>query len=400
MKVLVISGSPLYQVGNRYYGFDTWIRLPIGLAEKLDDVSLLTAVHPAPGGQPPANTWEVQLGKLKVIPCNLFNDFTAYMKGWLRQRNDWKRELAAHFDDHDLVLMRYPNPGLGLVSRVAEQMGKPLLLMINGNIKMLDRFIGHRGIKNIFYQAIAGMMVAHEVFWARKAKIIYAYSELLAKRHRKTAQKIILRMDPHLRDEDFVDRADTCQKRPIHLLRICWVIPLKGLECLIEAVHLLSERGLDVVLEIVGHARDENYKKQLEDLVLAKGLTGKIIFAGWVPFDKIGEAYLRADIQVISSLTEGFPRCIVEGSARGVPLVSTDCGGIPDVMTHEKNALLVPVENAPAMAKAIERMILDETLRGTIIKNGYTLAHQASFATLGLEFVEDMHAVLRESLVI
>ncbi len=69
--------------------------------------------------------------------------------------------------------------------------------------------------------------------------------------------------------------------------------------------------------------------------------------------------YETADIVAIPSLSEGSPNVLLEAMAFGVPVVATDVGGIPEIVTHEETALLVPARDPAAMAAAIYRMISD-----------------------------------------
>lgn len=69
--------------------------------------------------------------------------------------------------------------------------------------------------------------------------------------------------------------------------------------------------------------------------------------------------YETADIVAIPSLSEGSPNVLLEAMAFGVPVVATHVGGIPEIVTHEETALLVPARDPAAMAAAIYRMISD-----------------------------------------
>lgn len=398
MKLLVVSHSPLYKMGSEYFAYDTWIKFPIDLSRHFEKLTLVVQVKLVNNGIVPQNSWKVDLANVRVEDSDIFGDFVSYFKLLPTRYFRWKRQIDNLVNHHDVVLFRYPNVGVGFVSKATQRFRKPFIMMINGDIEKIDRVIGNKGLKKLFYKFVTKCLVYSEKKCAQKATVVYAYSRILAERHRRCGADIRLRMDSHLRKDNVVFRQDTCQLDEIKLLRICWVTPLKGLECLLKAMASLVRKGLKLKLEIVGSERNLDYRLELESLAKRLGLTDKVVFSAWIPFEKIWEAYDRNDIQIVSSITEGFPRCIVEGAARGLPLVSTTAGGIPDVMLHEHNALLVPIEDPLAMSLAIERMVLDHNLRKKIIRNGYRLAEGATFETLGIKYVDEIkNLVMKEA---
>ena len=96
---------------------------------------------------------------------------------------------------------------------------------------------------------------------------------------------------------------------------------------------------------------------------------------GYASYGKSIYDRMRAsDILVLPSLSEGTPHVLVEARANGLPCISTTVGGVPITVTDGYDALLVPPKNSDAIARAIERVISDEDLRRTLIRNGLTAA--------------------------
>ncbi|MDO8769902.1 MAG: glycosyltransferase [Burkholderiaceae bacterium] len=69
--------------------------------------------------------------------------------------------------------------------------------------------------------------------------------------------------------------------------------------------------------------------------------------------------FATADMVVLPSYREGLPKSLIEAAACALPLVTTDVPGCREVVTHEVDGLLVPVKDAKALARAIERLHLD-----------------------------------------
>lgn len=106
--------------------------------------------------------------------------------------------------------------------------------------------------------------------------------------------------------------------------------PLKGVKTLLYAFSLLNEERNNMALVFVG---DGPIKKNLEDFVKLKNLTGKVIFTGWVrnPID-----YMQYfDVLVLPSLYEGCPSVILEAFSLGIPVLGSKAGGIPELLNYE-----------------------------------------------------------------
>jgi glycosyltransferase involved in cell wall biosynthesis len=83
----------------------------------------------------------------------------------------------------------------------------------------------------------------------------------------------------------------------------------------------------------------------------------------------------KADILIISSLSEGMPLVLVEAMEFGKPLIATNVGGIPEIIKNSYNGILVE-PNALELYSAIKKLITDENLRNDIIKNARKSAEQ------------------------
>lgn len=91
----------------------------------------------------------------------------------------------------------------------------------------------------------------------------------------------------------------------------------------------------------------------LEKLAAGLGMTDAVIFTGRVDNEDMAALYRSADIMVNPSLADNMPISVLEALASGVPVVSTDVGGVPYLVEHGKTALLVPAQDPVAMADAI-----------------------------------------------
>ncbi len=128
-------------------------------------------------------------------------------------------------------------------------------------------------------------------------------------------------------------------------------------ECVLRAFLLIQELFPNATLTIAG---DGSLRATLESYATAKKL--KATFVGKVSQKRMSELYAAADVYVNTPKIDNMPISILEAFASGVPVVTTDAGGIPWVVRNESNGLVVPVGDHLAVAGAIERILRDRTL--------------------------------------
>jgi glycosyltransferase involved in cell wall biosynthesis len=160
------------------------------------------------------------------------------------------------------------------------------------------------------------------------------------------------------------DRADARARLGIPQVRmLLWVgrmVPVKGLDVLLEACLRLKSRNLRFRLYLVG---DGPLLESLETRVKADGLQEQVYFAGAVPNEKLADWYRAADLTVLPSRSEGVPNVLLESLACGTPFVASRVGGVAD-LAENPELDLVPPEDADALAAAIVRRLHSVTEPG------------------------------------
>jgi glycosyltransferase involved in cell wall biosynthesis len=166
--------------------------------------------------------------------------------------------------------------------------------------------------------------------------------------------------------------------------------PGKGLETLIDALpHVLARHPA----ARVALAGDGPERSGLAERARAAGVIDAVTFLGEHP-DPI--AVLRgADIFLLTSWAESFPYVILEAMAVGLPIVSSDVGGVAEALTDGVTGLLVPARDPGATAAALNRLLADEQLR---IRLGTAAHRSVSTRFTRTAMVAGMSAVYRELL--
>ena len=139
----------------------------------------------------------------------------------------------------------------------------------------------------------------------------------------------------------------------------------KNFFMLIDAFEKAYENHNELELRLYG---DGELKQELEQYIEDKKLSENVKLMGRT--NDMKSMLESIDLYVLSSDYEGMPNSLMEAMAAGVPCVSTDCPtGPSDLIENEKTGLLVPVNDADSMAKAIEKMLF-ELEKQKIAENG------------------------------
>lgn len=145
---------------------------------------------------------------------------------------------------------------------------------------------------------------------------------------------------------------------------------MKGHDVAVEAARHLAARGVRFHLAFVGSGSREALVRRA---VADAGLTDRISFTGFVR--DMPEAMAAVDVALYAALeSEGMSRVIFEYLAMGTPLVATRVGVIPEVLEHERTALLVPAGEPAALAAALEHVLADPALAARVGASGRELA--------------------------
>jgi glycosyltransferase involved in cell wall biosynthesis len=161
--------------------------------------------------------------------------------------------------------------------------------------------------------------------------------------------------------------------------------PKKGVEYLIDAVA-----DIGVPLTIVG---DGPERDTLE--TLAKESNAEVRFEGFVDPKDVSEYYLSAEILVLPSVEgEGMPNAVLEAMARGLPVITTDSGGLPSMIEHGKTGVLVPMRDSDSLANAIEILHTDPKKRSEIGANARRYVRENHSWSSHVDRVEKIYSQL------
>jgi glycosyltransferase involved in cell wall biosynthesis len=160
-----------------------------------------------------------------------------------------------------------------------------------------------------------------------------------------------------------------------NLIYIGWIEEYKGILDLLIAISNIKKEieGLTIYVygfgSIVGKVKSMIKDLQIED---------KVMLCGWANETAKLKALAEADIYVLPSHAEGFPNALIEALASGVPCISTDVGGVADIIINNETGILVPPNNPKQLGNAILALYKNEKLRQKLSVNGRQQAEKCN----------------------
>jgi glycosyltransferase involved in cell wall biosynthesis len=143
---------------------------------------------------------------------------------------------------------------------------------------------------------------------------------------------------------------------------------LYNVACTIRAFRIVQDRRPDASLVLVGGGPQEAMLRQLAtDLKLRN-----VSFAGRVSPDAIARYYAANDIYIQSPNIDNMPASVMEAYASGLPVVSTDAGGVPAILTHGEQGLLAPLDDHAMLAAHVLRLLDDAQYARQLVRAAYS----------------------------
>lgn len=178
---------------------------------------------------------------------------------------------------------------------------------------------------------------------------------------------------PNPLDVDAYDHRSREDPRP----RLLWLRayhPIYGPAVAVRAAALLAEHHPDLRLTMVG--ADKGDRARIQELAEALGVEDQVRVGGFAGPQQKAALFADHDIFVNTSRVDNRPVSVVEAAACGLCIVSTDVGGIPDLVAAGRSALLVPPDDPEALARAVERLLTEEGLGARLSAGARVVAEE------------------------
>ncbi len=295
---------------------------------------------PKPGFSKEKFSENITIYKVGIHKKNLHFWRKAEVLEWLfKARFHYRRLLREN--DYDLVHAFFGFPTGWLCYRSAEKL--PYIISLRGS-----DVPGYNIRLGLDYRLMAGLF---RRIWSGAALVV-ANSNGLRKLALEFMPDLDIRVIPNGVDtEKFHPSQKQTLTKPIQALTVCRLIRRKRIDLLIRAVARAKELGLDVRLNIAGHG---DLMEPLQRLAGQLSIADSVAFMGAVPAERMPQLYRDNHIFIMSSAHEGMSNAMLEAMASGLPIITTRCEGVEELI--EDNGIVVEDPRAEVIAEAVKEL--------------------------------------------
>jgi glycosyltransferase involved in cell wall biosynthesis len=312
-------------------------------AGRNDLVVDVLASAPSPGFSTEQLSDNIAIYKVGVHKKNLHYWRKIEVIEWLARAKATYHRLMDK-NDYDLVHAFFGLPTGWLCYRTADRL--PYIISLRGS-----DVPGEHARLQLEYKLFGPLL---KRIWKRASALV-ACSEGLKKRALKFLSSVDIDVIPNgVELGTFYPAAANELSGTLKLLTVGRLSVTKRVEMLIEAVRLLREQNRPVRLTIAGGG---GMLEKLKELVEQQGVNRIVNLAGRVEVDKMPDIYRQNDIFVSASMQEGMSNAMLEAMASGLPIITTPCEGVSELIAD--NGIVVGNESAGAIAQAIGKLAED-----------------------------------------
>jgi glycosyltransferase involved in cell wall biosynthesis len=297
---------------------------------------------------------------------------------WLFKAKSHYRKLLRE-NDYDLAHAFFGFPTGWLCYRTADKL--PYIISLRGS----DVPGEHARLK-LDYKILGPVFGA---IW-KKAAALVAPSEGLKDRALKFLPSVAIDVIPNGVELDRFTPAETTQKAEIlRLITVGRLSVTKRVEILIDAVEILHREAREVRFTIVGGGQ---MQQNLKQTALEKNLANIIELTGRIDAEDMPQVYRQNDIFISASMQEGMSNAMLEAMASGLPLITTRCEGVDELIAD--NGIIVNNADAREIADALRKIADDRRTYKQMAVAARTQAQKFTWNKVASQYIELYHKIL------
>jgi glycosyltransferase involved in cell wall biosynthesis len=236
------------------------------------------------------------------------------------------------------------------------------------------------------YKILAPVFAA---IW-RKASALVACSEGLKQRAQLFMPSVSIDVIPNGVELDRFFPAETSEKsKVLRMITVGRLSVTKRIEMLIDAVEILHRTACKLHLTIVGGGKTE---RQLRKNVAERELTDVIKITDRIDSEKMPELYRQNDIFISASMQEGMSNAMLEAMASGLPIVTTRCEGLAELI--DGNGLIVEQDRIEELAKAVKKLADNPELYKQMSIAARKQAEKFDWANVASSYIEQYRKII------
>lgn len=205
----------------------------------------------------------------------------------------------------------------------------------------------------------------------------------------------ILHLPNTVESELFTRKTDySIDYKNIHMVYTAVVYPGKGQITIIHALQNLKDKGIMANIDFIGDILDLEYKDEIVKCAHNLGVSNQFKFCGRIDNVELRSKLYKYDIYLCPSHMEMSPYNILEAKSAGLPIIASNVGGIPDLITNGVDGYLVPFNNHREYANKVEMLIKDDILREKIGNAAFIYTQTNTAKTAGCllkAFIDLLH---------
>lgn len=225
------------------------------------------------------------------------------------------------------------------------------------------------------------LSTVHSICSPDKIKVIPLGFDLLKFRENLAEKRTETRQNWKLKDDE------------VAVAIVGRLAPIKNHGLFLDTLALLAEKGIRARYFIVGDGQEKPMiEKRVKELEDQYGLN--IELTSWIK--DIATFNAGMDIICLSSDNEGTPVSLIEAQASGVPVISTDVGGVKDILDEGNTGFVVPKKDPEAFAEKLQMLIENKEIRSKMSQNGWNFVRDKFHYTTLVKNMENYYAELIE----
>ncbi len=386
-SLLVINDGKVYKCHESYFIKDTFPLFIKELLKYIDKITMCVPIIDIPIESCSG------LGKLQdvsspsgvsIVDSFAYNTFFGY---FMKFPSIIKQipVFIALIRGNDAIFMRSNSLNIFVVFVLSRLLRKPTIMYVVGDVEQVAvEGTKYKGALRYLVRILGMMHTTCMRYIVAKSEISFFVGKALMEKYGSfennyTSYTSIVKAD------DIIESVscDIMKRRIIYVGRLSHE---KGLTYLIKAVRLLLDSGIKISLSIVG---DGPEKDTLVELCKNEGIFDQCTFHGHIPYGKeMREIYAESGVFVLPSTSEGVGKVLVEAMSQGIPVIASDVGGLPDIVTDKDNGVLVPPRDSQAIAEAVELVMTDKSFRQKVVDNGLAFAREHTLESRAMYVAE------------
>jgi len=389
-RLLVVGSDPVWKKNDKYFTLSPFNTFFSAFLQYFDHVSMAL---PFLGDKIQIKNGIAMPEDIEIVELPGFKGVIDFIRKSIWILPKLIPVLHKEIKKSDAVMVMHDD-FLGLITLLqARKQKKPHLLFLGGNQVEVVRN-KYTGLKRWGAIYLAHLFEKIDQYWMDHGLTVLVTGREMIERLSAPERYIYPYFTSLISDEDIIYRKPRdISSNSTNILYAGFLTENKGVHILLEAFARFREKyhTPDIKLHLAG---DGYFRPKLEEICQQLKITENVIFYGFIgDKEKLKQLFREADMFVLPSKSEGIPKVLLEAMAYGVPILTTNVGGIPDIIEDGVNGLLIPPGSPGGLVKGMAKILFDAKLRQKLIDGGYHFIKEHTKEKQAKEIIEYLHRV-------